>query len=93
MVRALPLDEFPANSTLTLTLQKRGMTADKLASVVKCFAGGMLQLNCLDKAELLDAVEHPEKHSDLVVRLYGYSARFVTLDSQMQQEFISRSIL
>ena len=93
MVRALPLEQFPANSVLTLTLQRRGMTAEKLAAVVKCFSGGMLQLNCLDRSELLDAMEHPERHRELVVRLYGYSARFVSLDGKMQEEFVSRSIL
>ena len=92
-VQALPLADFPANSVLTLTLQKRGMTPDRLAAVVRCFSGGNLQLNCLDQAELRDAMEHPERHQDLIVRLYGYSARFVSLDGQMQKEFISRTFL
>lgn len=92
-VQSLPLIDFPANSVLTLTLQKQGMTADRLAAVVKCFSGGDLQLNCLDPAELYDAMKHPERHQDLIIRLYGYSARFVSLDGQMQKEFISRTFL
>ena len=52
----------------------------------------MLQLNCIDKAQLLDARVHPERHQDLIVRLYGYSARFVNLTTEMQEEFISRNI-
>ena len=36
---------------------------------------------------------HPERHGDLIVRLYGYSARFISLDGKMQEEFISRTIL
>ena len=53
---------------------------------------GMLQLNCVDKAQLLDAQQHPERHQDLTVRLYGYSARFVNLNKEMQDEFLSRNI-
>ena len=69
------------------------MTIRCLAAVVRCFSGGNLQLNCLDQAELRDAMEHPERHQDLIVRLYGYSARFVSLDGRMQKEFISRTFL
>lgn len=92
-VQALPLEDFPADSVLTLTIQRNGMTPDRLAAVVKCFSGGNLQLNCLDRDELLDAMAHPERHRDLIVRLYGYSARFISLSGGMQKEFISRSFL
>ena len=44
------------------------------------------------RAQLLDAREHPERHPDLIVRLYGYSARFVTLTPEMQDEFLSRNL-
>ena len=53
----------------------------------------MLQLNCLTRELLEDAVKNPQDHQDLVVRLYGLSVRFVTLDPQRQQEFITRMIL
>ncbi len=90
---ALPLDDFPANSVLTLSLRREGMTPELLAAAVKSCPAGMLQLNCVSREELLDAKAHPERHGDLIVRLYGYSARFVTLDEAMQEEFISRSLL
>ena len=93
MLQPLPLSDFPANSVLTLTLQRNGMTPEILSEVIRNFPGGMLQLNCLDHSELLDAMEHPERHGDLIVRLYGYSARFISLDGKMQEEFISRTIL
>ena len=93
MLQPLPLSDFPANSVLTLTLQRNGMTPEILSAVIRNFPGGMLQLNCLDHSELLDAMAHPERHGDLIVRLYGYSARFISLDGKMQEEFISRTIL
>ena len=88
----LPLDEFPANSVLTISCQRSGMTPELLAAVEQCCPAGMLQLNCIDREELVDARLHPEQHGDLLVRLYGYSARFVTLDEKMQAEFMSRVI-
>ena len=52
----------------------------------------MFQLNCIDRAQLEDARIHPENHADLIVRLYGYSARFVVLSPKMQEEFLSRQV-
>ena len=37
-------------------------------------------------------MEHPEKpeYQDLVVRITGYCARFITMSREYQQEFVSR---
>jgi len=43
-------------------------------------------------AEVLrDAQKHPEKYSDMLVRVAGYSALFVGLDRQVQDDIISRT--
>jgi len=68
------------------------MTPELLAAVEQCCPAGILQLNCIDSEELTDARIHPERHRDLLVRLYGYSARFVAPDEKMQEEFMSRAI-
>jgi formate C-acetyltransferase len=53
--------------------------------------GGMhLQINLVDKDTLIDAQNHPEKHRDLLVRVTGYSAYFVTLSPESQDNIISR---
>ena len=39
---------------------------------------------------LLDAQKHPENHQDLVVRICGFSAKFVALSPEWQDEFINR---
>ena len=49
-----------------------------------------IQVNCVDAQTLLDAQKHPENHQDLVVRICGFSARFVSLSPQWQDEFIHR---
>ena len=43
--------------------------------------------------ELLDAMEHPERHGDLVVRVGGYSAYFVQLDRELQKNVIARTFV
>ncbi|MDX9788022.1 MAG: pyruvate formate lyase family protein [Desulfobacterales bacterium] len=50
-----------------------------------------VQFNVVDKAVLLDAKEHPEKHSDLIVRIAGYSAYFVDLSAGLQDNIIERT--
>lgn len=49
-----------------------------------------IQFNVVDKATLLDAQQHPEKHRGLVVRVAGYSAYFVDLSKGLQDHIIAR---
>ena len=44
----------------------------------------------VDKGVLEDAVEHPENYPDLIVRVSGFSAVFVDLSPNIQQELLSR---
>ena len=50
----------------------------------------VLSLTMYDKAELLDAQLHPEKHQDLIVRVWGFQARFTELDKELQDHIINR---
>ncbi|MFW5488280.1 MAG: choline trimethylamine-lyase [Desulfovibrio sp.] len=59
-----------------------------------CMLGnGEMQFNYLDNDVLLDAQKHPENYRDLVVRVAGYSAFFVELCKDVQDEIISRTVL
>lgn len=54
--------------------------------------GGMhIQFNILSREKLLAAQAEPEKYRNLVVRVAGYSAFFVELDRDIQNEIISRT--
>ncbi len=54
--------------------------------------GGMeIQFNVIDRATLVDAQNHPEKHKDLVVRVSGFSAYFTSLMKATQDEIIART--
>lgn len=54
--------------------------------------GGMeLQVNVVDKKTLLDAKKHPENYQNLLVRVSGFSAYFVSLFEELQDEIIKRT--
>lgn len=52
--------------------------------------GCHLMVTVVDKGVLEDAVEHPENCPDLIVRVSGFSAVFVDLSPNIQQELLSR---
>lgn len=55
-------------------------------------ASGLSQMNIAvyDADTLRKAQAEPEKYQDIVVRVWGYSARFVSLCKEMQEHVISR---
>jgi len=57
------------------------------------FEGGgqTLQINVVSREELLDAVEHPENHQNLLVRVGGFSQYFVKLPAPLQENIITRT--
>jgi formate C-acetyltransferase len=74
--------------------ESHGRTVDTLSSYVKAYTdlGGMqMQLNVVSSDTLRDAMIHPENHQNLMVRISGYNAYFVTLNRNMQQELVERA--
>lgn len=53
--------------------------------------GMHVQFNVVDRNTLLAAQKAPEKYRDLVVRVAGYSAQFVSLDKGVQDDIIMRT--
>ncbi len=54
--------------------------------------GGMqMQMNVVTSEMLRDAMAHPEEYRNLLVRISGYNAYFVTLNREMQIELIERA--
>jgi trans-4-hydroxy-L-proline dehydratase len=55
--------------------------------------GGMqIQLNVVDQKVLLDAMEHPENHEDLIIRIGGYSQFFNDLSKELKLSILERTI-
>jgi pyruvate formate-lyase/glycerol dehydratase family glycyl radical enzyme len=72
----------------------RGEGTEKMKQFIRGFfnQGGMqLQYNIIDAETLRQAQENPDDHRDLVVRVAGFSAYFVELYEDLQNEIITRS--
>ncbi len=66
----------------------------KVAALVRAFiqlGGHQLQLNAISRDTLLDAQKHPERHKNLIVRVWGWSGYFNDLDVEFQNHIISRT--
>lgn len=82
------------NQKFPKSIIKSDEDIDKLVMLTNSFlgAGGThIQYNLVDNEELKEAQEHPAEHKDLLVRVGGFSAYFVQLSSQIQNDIIYRS--
>jgi len=64
-----------------------------LLRTASIFGNGEMQFNYLDNKNLIEAQKNPQMYRDLVVRVAGYSAFFVELCKDVQDEIISRTVL
>ncbi len=67
---------------------------DKIIALFRAYfklEGCQLQINVVDKEELLKAQQNPENYKNLVVRIGGYNDYFVEIPKEMQDEVISRT--
>jgi len=53
--------------------------------------GYQVQYNIVDKSMLVDAQVHPDHYGDLMVRVAGFTARFIDLGPDVQQQIIDRT--
>ncbi|MGI6254214.1 MAG: pyruvate formate lyase family protein [Acutalibacter sp.] len=94
----LPMSEGYASSPLHLTLNKSDfvMGAEREAIVETlmhaCEQAGVpvLNISMYDADQLRQAQKHPEQYRDLIVRVWGFNARFVELDEELQNHIINR---
>lgn len=97
----ISIDQGPFQSTLfNLKFHPSAMRSmedlRKVSHLVKTYFNGggkHVQFNVVDRATLLDAQIHPERHRNLIVRIAGYSAYFVQLTKKIQDDIIGRTEL
>jgi formate C-acetyltransferase len=68
---------------------------DKFISLLRTFfntlKGFHVQYNIVSRETLLDAQQNPDKHTNLIVRVAGYSAFFNILSKATQDDIIART--
>lgn len=72
-----------------------GSMLPKLKGLLRAYfenGGAQCMITVLSRGELEAALEEPEKYQSLVVRVGGFSARFIDLQKSVQRELISRTL-
>jgi formate C-acetyltransferase len=52
----------------------------------------LVNINVLDKAQILEAYEDPSKYPDLIVRVTGFSQYFVNLSPELRKFVVDRLV-
>ena len=96
-VAKMPLDLGVGGSTCNVliptTLTATEEMREDIIALMKTFAetGGQLaQITTAPLEDMKDAQIHPENHEDLIVRIGGFSMKFIEFDREDQDEFIMR---
>jgi len=80
---------------ITLPKMNKEVGINVLTAMITTFlekGGSTLQINLLDTDMLREAQKNPDQHNDITVRVCGYSAVFVYLNTDQQEEIIERAI-
>ncbi len=82
------------NMKFSPTAMKSDEDLEKLAQMIKIYltnGGKHIQFNVVTKETLQAARKEPQKHKDLIVRVAGYSAYYISLSDVMQREVLDRT--
>jgi hypothetical protein len=85
----------PLTMELADSLFRGTEAVEKVALFIRAFVRSgcqQMQLNTLNVDTLRDAQRHPERHRNLVVRVWGWSGYFCELDESYQNQIIGRHI-
>jgi pyruvate-formate lyase len=93
------LDHARTNGTLlNVKINPQTVKSDrdlhKLAALIRGYfsqGGHHMQFNIVDRDLLLEAMDQPERHRNLLIRVAGYSDYFTLLSKDIQREILSRA--
>ena len=93
------LDHARTNGTLlNIKINPQTVKTDrdlhKLAALIRGYfgqGGHHMQFNIVDRNILLEAMDQPERHRNLLIRVAGYSDYFTLLSRDIQREILSRA--
>lgn len=92
-VGCMPFEKFAGGASTMWDFDSSWATVPIIEAVIKTFiekGGQIFQGNTTPLEELIEAQKHPKEHKQLIVRVGGYSARFVTLGKELQNDIIGR---
>jgi len=92
-VAKMPFNRVIGTPIFNLRMRKEHLEGQLKPLITAFFEkGGMqAQISCLSREDMLDAMEHPERHQNLIVRIGGYSEYFVRLDRALQETVLKRT--
>lgn len=82
------------NLRISAECVKDDTSLDKFVAILRTFCalgGNLIQFNFISNEVLRDAQAHPENYRDLLVRVATYSAYFVELSRELQDDIICRN--
>lgn len=90
---AIPFEVFAGGASSMWDIDESFASEPVIEALVKSFfdqGGQIFQGNATDVRELIRAKNNPDGYYNLIVRVGGYSERFVTLSPELQDEVIAR---
>ncbi|MCL5995020.1 MAG: hypothetical protein M1546_03055 [Chloroflexi bacterium] len=94
----LPLQQAIGTPVLNIRLGREILSTsegrEKVKALIRAYfaMGGMqIQATVIDQEVLRDAIAHPERHADLIVRIGGYSEYFNNLSSALKLSILERT--
>ncbi|MBE6778346.1 MAG: hypothetical protein E7541_03065 [Ruminococcaceae bacterium] len=94
-LRYIDFTQTAGNASMTVQLPAAKLDTEKMAALFRVFAqNGLqaLQLNCINREDLLAAQKDPDHYGHIIVRICGFSIPFVLLTPEYQNEFITRNL-
>lgn len=96
----IPHDRFMQGTLLNMKIMPEFLNSGEGVSAMMSLLKGLcslgvfhVQFNVVDQEKLLDAQKYPENYKGLLVRVAGYTAFFVELDKDVQDDIISRTTI
>lgn len=98
-VTKLGFDVVPNGASYTPTFSPASLRDEehraKFGALLRAYesmGGTAMQINVIDADTLRRAQRHPEEYQNLLVRVTGYNAYFVTIGRALQNEVIARTV-